>query len=285
LFPNFEPVSPFPAAHLSAPSEQYSTAPTPPLGRPSRCPRLTRLTPRRPAILPRSYLDCSILGTQTFGNLSANALRDLDSIGICRQRDTHVVLFREGLSAEHLHIICDGRVKITASSSEGRLFLLRVAGPGDILGLAALYERTLHRVSAETIAPCIIKSIPRADYLRVMETHADISRATSLAIAREYNSAVLSARRLALHTSAAGKLASTLLDWARMDDGTNGQIPTNLPISFFMHLNQEDLGSMVGLSRETVSRLLTRFRREGLVDQDNNRMTLNNPQRLEARYR
>jgi CRP-like cAMP-binding protein len=70
-----------------------------------------------------------------------------------------------------------------------------------------------------------------------------------------------------------------------MDDGTNGQIPTNLPISFFMHLNQEDLGSMVGLSRETVSRLLTRFRREGLVDQDNNRMTLNNPQRLEARYR
>jgi CRP/FNR family cyclic AMP-dependent transcriptional regulator len=148
-----------------------------------------------------------------------------------------------------------------------------------------LYELTLHRVSAETLAPSIIKSIPRLVYLRVMEAHADVSRATSLAIAREYNSAVLSARRLALHTSAAGKLASTLLDWARMDAVTSASVPSNLPVSFFMHLNQEDLGSMAGLSRETVSRLLTRFRREGLVDQNNNRMTLHNPDRLEARYR
>jgi CRP-like cAMP-binding protein len=52
-----------------------------------------------------------------------------------------------------------------------------------------------------------------------------------------------------------------------------------------MQLSQEDLGSMAGLSRETVSRLLTRFRREGLVDQSDDRMTLNNPGRLEARYR
>ena len=52
-----------------------------------------------------------------------------------------------------------------------------------------------------------------------------------------------------------------------------------------MQLSQEDLGSMAGLSRETVSRLLTRFRREGLVDQSEDRMTLNNPGRLEARYR
>jgi CRP-like cAMP-binding protein len=70
-----------------------------------------------------------------------------------------------------------------------------------------------------------------------------------------------------------------------MDAVTSASVPSNLPVSFFMHLNQEDLGSMAGLSRETVSRLLTRFRREGLVDQNNNRMTLHNPDRLEARYR
>jgi CRP/FNR family transcriptional regulator len=176
-------------------------------------------------------------------------------------------------------------VKATASSTEGRLFLLRVAGPGDILGLAALHEHTIYRVTAETLVPCIYKSIPRGDFVRFMETHADVSRTTALAMAREYNSAVLSARRLALHTSAAGKLASTLLDWARMDHLDNGLPRTGLPISFHMELNQEELGSMAGLSRETVSRLLTRFRREGLVDQTDDRMTLNYPDRLEARYR
>jgi CRP-like cAMP-binding protein len=56
----------------------------------------------------------------------------------------------------------------------------------------------------------------------------------------------------------------------------------NLPISFLMPLTHEDLGSMAGLSRETVSRLLTRFRREGLVDQTDDRMTLNQPRQLKT---
>ena len=143
------------------------------------------------------------------------------------------MLFHEGLPADHLHVICTGRVKVTASSSNGRLFLLRLAGPGDILGLAALDEHTLHRVSAETLSPCTIKSIPRADFLRVMKINPELSLITALALSREYQSAFLSARRLALHTSAAGKLASTLLDWARADDGsdcpTSHQSPHLLP--------------------------------------------------------
>ena len=156
-------------------------------------------------------------------------------------------------------------------------------GPGDILGLSALHERT-YRVTAETIGPCAIKSIPRSDFVRFMETHADVSRITALAIAREYNSALLTARRLALSTSAAGKLASALLDWARMDDLDNCPVRSNLPISFLMQLTHEELGSMAGLSRETVSRLLTRFRREGLIDQTHDRMTLIHPDKLQSLY-
>jgi len=179
-------------------------------------------------------------------------------------------------------IICSGSVKVTAASSEGRLLLLSVAGPGDILGLSALHEGTLYRATAEAIGPCTVKYIPRADFVRLMETHPDVSRATALAVAREYNGVLLTARRLALSTSAAGKLASTLLDWARMDDLDNSPVRSNLPISFLMPLTHEDLGSMAGLSRETVSRLLTRFRREGLVDQADDRMTLNQPRQLET---
>jgi CRP/FNR family transcriptional regulator len=182
-------------------------------------------------------------------------------------------------------IICSGSVKVTAASADGRLLLLRVAGPGDILGLSALREHTLYRITAETLVPCTIKSIPRADFVHFMETHAVVSRTTALAMAREYNSAVLSARRLALHTTAAGKLASTLLDWARMDHVDNSPAHTNLPISFLMQLTHEELGSMAGLSRETVSRTLARFRREGQVHQTHDRMTLNHPDQMEIRYR
>jgi CRP/FNR family transcriptional regulator len=188
------------------------------------------------------------------------------------------------LPANHFLIICSGRVKLTAASTEGRLLLLRIAGPGDILGLSALHEHTLYRLTSETLAPCTIKSIPRADFVRFMENHTDVSRITALALAREYQNAVLTARRLALYSSAAGKLASTLLDLARADESDSALAHTNLPISFLMQLTHEDLGSMAGLTRETVSRLLTRFRHEGYVLQIHDRMTLNHPLQMETRY-
>ena len=235
-------------------------------------------------MFPRSVLKTSTLNSRYVCSFSQVALREFHSIGISRHYEPHETLLREGFPAEHLLIICSGRVKITAASSEGRLLLLRVAGPGDILGLAALYESSVHRVSAETLAPSTIKSIPRADFVRFMESHPEVSRITALALAREYNSAVLTVRRLALHTSAAGKLASTLLDLARVDELDSAPAHTNLPISFLMQLTHEDLGSMAGLSRETVSRLLTRFRREGHVLQIHDRMTLNHPVQMETRY-
>lgn len=248
------------------------------------------LRSRRPAIFPRSFENASTSRSNSSTprpenacTFSSTVLRDFHSIGVSRHREAHAVLIREGFPAEHLLVICNGSVKVTAASSDGRLLLLRVAGPGDILGLSALHERT-YRVTAETIGPCTIKSIPRSDFVRFMETHADVSRITALAIAREYNCALLTARRLALSTSAAGKLASALLDWARMGDLDNGPASSNLPISFLMQLTHEELGSMAGLSRETVSRLLTRFRREGLIDQKHDRMTLIQPEKLQTLY-
>jgi CRP/FNR family transcriptional regulator, cyclic AMP receptor protein len=229
-------------------------------------------------------LKTSTPSSQYICNFSQIALREFHSIGISRHYDAREILLREGFPADHLLIICSGRVKVTAASTQGRLLLLRLAGPGDILGLAALQENTLHRVTAETVSPSTIKSIPRAEFVRFMEGHLDVGRTIALALAHEYNSAVLTARRLALHTSAAGKLASTLLDLARVDEPDCDPTHTNLPISFLMPLTHEDLGCMAGLSRETVSRLLTRFRREGHVFQIHDRMILNHPIQMEARY-
>jgi len=235
-------------------------------------------------IRPRSDAHCSTFAPQCFSSLSAPALRHFHSVAVCHYRDSHDTLIREGSPASQVLILCSGRVKLVAASAEGRIFLLRVAGPGDFLGLAALLQSAVYRVTAETLDPCVIKSIPRADFIRFMTLYPDVGHSIAQTLAHEYNGAVLTARRLALHTSAAGKLASTLLDLARVDEPDNGPAPTNLPISFVMQLTHEDLGSMAGLSRETVSRLLTRFRRDGQLNQTLDRMTLNHPIQMEARY-
>lgn len=226
-----------------------------------------------------SCVSCAVRGPNCFCNISSLALMQLQSLGTTRFVDSRQTLLREGYSADRVYVVCSGRIKITASSSEGRLLLLRIAGPGDVLGLASLLRGGQYRVSAEAIEPCEVKVIPRAEFLSLMREFPEVSHNTALAVSREYDAALFSARRLALSTSAAGKLASALLDWARMNHTHNAHT-----LEFSMPLTHEELGCMAGISRETVTRLLGRFRAEGLLEQRGETILLQHPEKLQALY-
>jgi CRP/FNR family transcriptional regulator len=222
-------------------------------------------------------------GARSFCSFSALALLDLQNIGSFLSVPSRTVLLNEGFTADRVYVLCSGRVKVMASSPEGRVLILRVAGPGDILGLASILRNGRYRISAETLELCELKSIPRAQFVGFMDKFSDVSHSAMVMVAREYDAALLSARRLALSTSAGGKLASALLEWARLGQP---DIPANpdAPISFTMPLTHEELGSLCGLSRETVTRLLGKFFREGLLEWNGTQMLLRHPDKLEGLY-
>ena len=227
----------------------------------------------------RNCLACAAGGSQSFCRLSLAALTDLQDLGKHQSFDTGDRVLSEGNSADRVLVVCQGRIKLTASSADGRLLIVRVAGPGDVLGLAEALKRTTHKVSAEALEPGELKSIGRIVFLDFMDSFREVARNAVVAVASEYQGAMLSARRLALSGSAAGKLASVLLDWGRMGDEGADTL-----IRFRMPLTHEELGSMAGLSRETVTRLLGKFRREGLVEHEGEWMVLPQPAMLERLY-
>jgi CRP/FNR family transcriptional regulator len=229
----------------------------------------------------RNCLTCEIHGSECFCSLSNDALAGLRSLGRSLELDAGERVLHEGYAADSVYVLCRGRMKLVASSPQGRLLLVRIAGPGDVLGLAAALQGTEHHATAEALEPCELKAVPRAAFLEFMDRFHDASRNAAVSVAMDYESAVLSARRLALSSSAAARLAHTLLEWGRMGQG---QEPGS-SIEFRMPLTHEELGTMAGLSRETVTRVLSRFRREGLVEQEGERMVLPRPGELESRYR
>lgn len=230
------------------------------------------------ALVGRNCLTCVVRGKDCFCRLPAEALLDLQSLGNPMRFEAGESLLHEGYSADRVYIACQGRIKLTASSPEGRVLIVRVAGPGDVLGLAAVLKGTVHKVAAEALEPCEVKAMGRAQFLEFMEKFSEVSRNVTISVASEYEGAMLSARRLALSGSAAGKLASVLLEWGRMGHEEE-------TMEFHMPLTHEELGSMAGLSRETVTRLLGRFSREGLLEQVGDRMMLREPKKLELLYR
>jgi CRP/FNR family transcriptional regulator len=93
-------------------------------------------------------------------------------------------------------------------------------------------------------------------------------------MANEYQSAFRDARRLSLSTSAAAKLANVLLEFAQHAS------PGKTGMRFTMSLTHEELGNLAGLSRETVTRLLGRFQREGLIRIKGSSITIGEPHRF-----
>lgn len=222
--------------------------------------------------LRRNCLTCEVKGPECFCHLPTDALTDLQHIGRPMRLERGERILYEDSPADHVYLVCAGQLKITASSADGKLLILRLARPGDVLGLAAALHGSRHKVAAEALEPCEVKSVPREEFLRLASRFQSVSRNTSLAATADYESAVLSARRLSLSSSAPAKLASLLLDFGHANAGNE----------FSMPLTHEELGSMAGLSRETVTRLLTRFRRDGLIAYERGRIALTDRPGLEA---
>jgi hypothetical protein len=138
---------------------------------------------------------------------------------------------------------------------------LKIASPGDVLGLSAVISGSCFEVSAETLEPSLVKVVCRMDFLDYLEHHSDAGLHAAKLLAEEYKSAFSEARRMALSGSASGKLASFLLDWGRVAACGKSEM------RFTLTLTHDDLASFTATTRETVTRALGKFQRDKLHDQ------------------
>jgi CRP/FNR family cyclic AMP-dependent transcriptional regulator len=210
-----------------------------------------------------------------FCNLGDEALADFGSIGTQATLPKGTKLFQESGRSNGIFVICTGQVKLSCTSREGRTLILKIALPGDILGLGAVISGSTYEVTAETIEPTQIKSIRREEFLSFLQKHGEASLHAAKALSEEYKAAFFDARRLALSSSAAGRLAGVLLDWGRAASCGNTEM------RFTMALTQEELANLVGSSRETVSRMLGRFKKEKLIQIRGSSILILSPERLE----
>lgn len=203
---------------------------------------------------------CAHRSLRTFCNLDRAALTNYAGIGVETSHAKGTILFSEGGRSNRVFVLCTGQVKLFCTSKEGKTLILKIALPGDVLGLGAVISGSAYEVTAEILQPAQIKSIRREEFLSFLEKHGEGSLHAAKALSDDYKAAFFDARRLALSGSAAGRLAGVLLDW-----GKTAAASGKCEMRFTMALTHEDLANMVGSSRETVTRMLTRFRKEQLI--------------------
>src|SRR5438046_6518996 len=111
-----------------------------------------------------------------FCNLTPEALHDFDNIGIMMSHARGAKLFTEGDAARNVFIICFGQVKISSTSRDGKTMILKIAGPGDVMGLSAVLANVPHEVTAEAIEPCQVKTVRTQEFVEFLGRHGIASR-------------------------------------------------------------------------------------------------------------
>ncbi len=229
--------------------------------------------PKSPLL--RECCDCTNRSSRTFCNLTPQALAEFDVIGDQETLPKGTTLFHENAPSNRVTIICAGLVKLSCTSKEGKTLILKMAKPGDVLGLGAVIANFPHETTAVTVEATQIKSIPAAEFMEFLKKHGEASLNAATAISSEYKAVVFDARRLALSGSIAGRLATLLLEWGR-----NARRETS-EMRFTMALTHEDLAAQVGTSRETATRLMGRFQRDKLIEVRGSSILILSPEGLE----
>ena len=202
---------------------------------------------------------CSQRQNPGFCNMAAEPVQALDSMKFTAGYPKGALLFVEGEQPRGVFILCSGRAKLTTTSSEGRTLIVKIANPGEILGVSAAILGTTYEVSAETLEPSQVSFIRRDDFLRFLSAYSEACMQTAQQLSEKYNSAQREIRSLGLAHTTSEKLARLLLSWSAHGEET----PQGTRLQVL--LTHEEIGQMIGTTRETVTRLLSEFKRKKLI--------------------
>jgi CRP/FNR family transcriptional regulator, cyclic AMP receptor protein len=211
-----------------------------------------------------------------FCNLPRAGVERLATITSASTYPKGATLFVEGQSARGVFILCSGRVKLSTSSLDGRTLIVRISEPGEVLGLPATVTGKPYELSAEVIEPTQANFIARADFLNFLREHGEVSLRVAQQLGETYHAAVAEMRSIGLSHSAAEKLARFLLEYCASHGNGGPEIRAK------MTLTHEEIGQMIGASRETVSRLFASFKKQQILQVKGSTLIVSNKAGLES---
>jgi CRP/FNR family transcriptional regulator, cyclic AMP receptor protein len=223
-----------------------------------------------------------------FCDLSGRALRGLDAVRFAAPYPKGALLFIEGQANRGVHLLCAGRVKLSTTSSDARVIITRIAEPGEILGLCSALSGGPYEVTAETVEPCQVNFVRREDFLRFLSEHPDACLRVAEQLSRNYHAALEQVRMLGLSHSAACKFARFLLergDRQAHAPARRAATPANgggHAERLTLTLTHEEIGQLIGASRETVTRLFSEFKQDRLIQVKGSTLLLHDRPALEA---
>lgn len=186
----------------------------------------------------------------------------------------HMLLFMEGEKGEAVHFVLEGKVKIYKTSEDGREHILDIAVPGDVFAEVVLFQEVPYPATAEVIEDGRIAFIRSIDLERLLFEHPALAVGVIRMLNRRLMAAQAQIKSLALQDTHS-RTAEILLRLA-----SEHGIHTPQGIQLDLALSRQELANLVGTTRETVTRVLTSFKKAKILEMDRSVIRITNLEKL-----
>ena len=185
-------------------------------------------------------------------------------------------IFREGEPADWFHIVTQGNVKCVKSNSEGREVTLKVLMPGDLFCCeASAFSGDSHPGCAQSMGEGTVIKIHRKMMLDVIQRNPEAAVSIINYLSHRLRESQDNAKAFALDR-AEQRVASILVNLAKRSGIQEAQ-----GIRISVRLTHQDLADMAGLTKETTSRILSRFKKDQLIAGHGKQLFIRNLPRLQ----
>lgn len=216
---------------------------------------------------------CSNFKNSIWSSLSSSDLQKIDQQKTCQHLKKGSIFLQEGAYPLGVYCIKHGKVKVYRHG-DGRDQIIKVVGPGELLGYKSLLAEESYPVSAETLEDVHLCFIPKSTFLETLFISASFSHKILKMACKELEVMTGNITNMAQKT-VRERTASTLLllnQTYGSDSLEDGSAPINL--------RREDIASIVGTATETLIRLLADFKQENLIQIDGRKVIVTNIQGL-----
>lgn len=239
-----------------------------------------RRTPVEPVVIDTA-LHCSIedqrrlLGaSRFFSSLTPEQVIEVQET--FRQQHYHEgdIIQLAGDPADRLSIVGAGMVKMARPTVDGQDVLLDFLGPGEHFGSLAELGDATYREDVTAHTSCCILYTTADSFHRMLQKYPSAALATLHLVAARLRNAHLAIEQLSAHP-VEHRVAATLLHLVKKRGKDEGE-----GILIEMPLSRQDIADMTGAKVETVSRILSDFRRSGIIDSGRKWISVRDPERL-----
>jgi CRP/FNR family transcriptional regulator, cyclic AMP receptor protein len=195
-----------------------------------------------------------------FSSLSEPSIRTINQIAQFGRHPADTIIYFEGDMARGVYILYEGRAEVLTTNTDGKTRILKIALPGDVLGLNSVLAGTSHEVTVKTTHPCQFAFIARGAFLKFVKEQGDACLYFAQHLSRDCHAAYDVIRSMG--TTVEKRLARFLMSCCANGCVNEGIVQAKLV------LTHEAISQRIGCSRETVSRVLSDFKRRRVAELD-----------------